>query len=316
MLYTPLRMGAVVSGDVDQLISIRRQIIATLRRDIIGPSWIEGTTTPNLEEKLILQGSNPSRRYLGGYLEPSKNIESIKRHTLPIIMASPRLEDNDDTLTRTIENEDERDDSAEPDLMLSTSSMGLTFATQSPSIRVSIEWGEYSSGQENTWTRSHHNWSSEIDTTIGEKIIQPPPAKGIRLTFQSRESGPKKIITLRLVNDREPKKNADGGGIPNSKAMATIYQPKIHVSADTKFVDVRSREQFDQDPTMDILYRNSSILSFGHNVGVDWNDENTEITTEHIPGFEIPKMIPDEELKKYIPSVESFLDWVGVECIP
>ncbi len=308
MPYTSLDAGIDVSGEVDKLVSIRSQIIATLRRDIIGPSWIEGTTTPDLEEKLILLGSNPSRRYLGGYLEPSKNIESINRDTLPVTMASPELEDNADTLTRTIENEDEMNDSAEPDLMLSTSSMGLTLATQSPSIRVSIEWGEYSLGQEDTWTRSHHKWSSEIDTRIGEKIVQPAPAEGIRLTFQSRQSGTKRIITLRLVNDREPKKNADGGGIPNSKAMATIYQPKISVSVGTKFVDVRTREHFDMDPTMDILYRDSSILSFGHNVGVNWNDENTEITTEHIPEFEIPKMIPDEQLKKHIPSMEELSD--------
>ena len=63
--------------------SIRRHIIDSLRRDLIGPSWKEGSTEPDLNEVIDLQDSNPSRRYLGGYLEPARNNKRENIEGLP-----------------------------------------------------------------------------------------------------------------------------------------------------------------------------------------------------------------------------------------
>lgn len=295
-------------GGADPRIPIRDQIIKSLRRDIIGPSWIDGTTEPDINEILTLQDSNPTRRYLGGYLEPSRNREPTKIDTIPETVPVAMEEENLESPNGSNEAEDESYDSTEPDLMLSTSSMGLTFATKEKTIQVKVEWGEYSPGDENTWSRSHHTWSGEIDTSPGEINVEPAPAEGIRLIVKSRGPNSKRIITLRLVNDREAQKNADGGNLPHSHAQATIYQPMITASTKGTFTDVRSRNEIEEDPTMAVLYRKSSILAFGHNVGVDWNDDNSVVRTEHIPGFEVPKMIPDKSLKKYIPTMDELAD--------
>ena len=290
-------------------ISVRKHIIDSLRRDLIGPSWKDGTVEPDYQETLHLQDSNPTRRYLGGYLEPSRNREATSIESIPeaISTVQGQAEDSEES-SRIREDDDDRDDSTEPDLMLSTSSMGLTFATEAPSVHVEIEWGEYVPGDEDTWIRSHHTWSGDIQTSSGERTVEPAPAEGVRLIYKSRELSSKKIITIRMVNDREAPKDSSGGNLPHSFARATIFQPRITVISKGKFVDVRSRDEIEEDPTMGVLYRNSRILAFGHNIGVDWEEDASSIRTEHIPGFEVPKMIPDESLKKHIPSMEELSD--------
>jgi len=55
----------------DDFASAPEFIAKTILRDTIGPSWIKGTMEPNLEECLDLSDSDPTRKYLGGFLEPA-----------------------------------------------------------------------------------------------------------------------------------------------------------------------------------------------------------------------------------------------------
>ena len=161
-------LGITLGDEMGDRISVRKHIIDSLRRDLIGPSWKDGTVEPDYQETLHLQDSNPTRRYLGGYLEPSRNREATSIESLPeaISTVQGQAEDSEES-SRIREDDDDRDDSTEPDLMLSTSSMGLTFATEAPSVHVEIEWGEYVPGDEDTWIRSHHTWSGDIQTSSG-----------------------------------------------------------------------------------------------------------------------------------------------------
>ena len=73
-------------------VSTRDWIIKALRRDLIGPSWKEGTTDPDLNETIeIPTTSNPTRKYLGGYLEPSRNRDQIRKDEIPETTPKPRI---------------------------------------------------------------------------------------------------------------------------------------------------------------------------------------------------------------------------------
>ena len=166
---------------------IRSHIVDTLRRDLIGPSWKEGTTEPDLNEKLDLQESNPTRRYLGGFLEPSRNNDRHRVEELPetILQIGEQKQENS-VLEKAHEMSDEKADNTEADMMLSPSSMGLTLATKEPSLDVEVNWGEYTLDENGVWARSHHIWSGKIETNIGENVVQPPPAEGIRIIYKCR----------------------------------------------------------------------------------------------------------------------------------
>lgn len=285
-------------------VSTRDRIIKALRRDLIGPSWKEGTTDPDLNETLeIPTTSNPTRKYLGGYLEPSRNRDQIRKDEIPETTPKPP-----DTDSPSDESEDEKHDEAESELMLSPSSMGLTFATAAPTIGVSVEWGEYLPDDEERWSRNHMDWSDDVSLESGEKEIDPAPGEGIRLLCKVRKAAAKYTVTLRLVNDRESPEDSSGKAVQHGYAMATLYQPKISVSSDSGFVDVRTKTDHEEDPKMAILYRHSEILAYGHNVGVDWEDDGSRVWSEHIPGYEVPKMIPDKSLVDHIPSMEELSD--------
>lgn len=285
--------------------SIRRHIIDSLRRDLIGPSWKEGTTEPDLNEVIDLQDSNPSRRYLGGYLEPARNSKRENVEALPeTIIQIDQRNQHSSLDEKPHEMSDEKAESVESDMMLSPSSMGLTFATEANSINVEVNWGEYSLDGNGLWVRSHHVWNGKIGVKNGEFVVNPPPAEGIRIVYKCRFIQDKTNVTIRLVNDREVITDSDGKNIPNGNAIATIYQPNIIVTSNTNFVDVRSKKELEEDPVMSVLYRKSRVLGFGHNVGVNWSDDEKRIMTEHIPDFEIPKMVPDKSLNEHIPSMD------------
>ena len=69
-------------SELDQMLEARTLIASRLLRDLVGPNWKPDTTEPNLNEKLDLGDSNPSLRYLCGYLEPRKT-EMIEAKTIP-----------------------------------------------------------------------------------------------------------------------------------------------------------------------------------------------------------------------------------------
>ena len=182
--------------------------------------------------------------------------------------------------------------------------MGLSFKTTRKKVTVNVEWGEYSFDGLDKWSREPFLWEAEVLLEIGEKPVDPPPASGVRILCRVEESDGERLVTLRLVNDREAPKDENGRYVRHGYAMVSLFQPRITVNSEAEFSDVRSRQEVVDDPTMAILYRNSRILSLGHNTGVEWSKCGTKIWTEPIPEFEIPKMVPDDDLLDFIPSME------------
>ena len=60
-------------ADQGSMSSARTDVAKRLKRDLVGPGWIEGSNAPDYAEVLDLGDSNPSWRYLCGYLEPPSN---------------------------------------------------------------------------------------------------------------------------------------------------------------------------------------------------------------------------------------------------
>ena len=111
-------------------VSAREFVISSIRRDIIGPSWNPDTNQPNLEEVLELDDSNPTRYYLGGFLEPS-NKPRQRVDDLPediVIENKKNLIDFEDS------EQFSYSESTESELLLSPSSLGMTFSTNSSFI--------------------------------------------------------------------------------------------------------------------------------------------------------------------------------------
>ena len=54
---------------------VRDWLVRCLERDIVGPSWIEGTTESNLEEELDVGAGDPSRFYLTGMLAHRERVD-------------------------------------------------------------------------------------------------------------------------------------------------------------------------------------------------------------------------------------------------
>jgi hypothetical protein len=277
-------------------VSAREYLVSSIRRDIIGPSWNPDTHEPNLEEILELDDSNPTRYYLGGFLEPS-NKPRQRVDDLPELI-------DEENKKGLIDVEDSGQfsysESTESELLLSPSSLGMTFSTNSKSIDLEINWGTYTNEVSGEWKRAHHIWKEKVILKEGNTEIAPSPDEGLRLLVKVRLFPRKKVITIRLVNDREETDQR------NSLALSSIFQPQIIIGCEGDFLDVRSESNLVEDPTMSILYRKSIVKAFGHNIGVNWDDN--KVWTEHIPSFEIPRMTSDSSLDDKIPEMDLLCD--------
>ena len=281
-----------MSDLLDGMLEARSEILRRLNRDLIGPSWEAGTDQPDLNEKLSLGGSNPLWRYLCGYLEP-RNQPDDSQEIIPELTRNPTdqsMDGNEEILDRkSMINEDE--------LLLSTSSLGLTFKCNDPDINIKLNYGTYSKDESDLWTRTHHNFELNHQVKHGLYDLDENIGENIRLNFRVSEEEENFRVTIRLVNDRTP------SAINNGKAHASIFQPNLIVSlGEGSFVEVR--EDLVSDPQMYVLYRNSKVLALGHNVGVNWDNNRKTVWIEHIPSHYVPKMLPDENLKQYIPSMD------------
>ena len=81
----------------------------------------------------------------------------------------------------------------------------------------------------------------------------------------------------------------------------------MKISLKGKFQDVRHDEVL-ADREMNLLYHQSDVLSYGHNIGANWTDRGDEVYSDYIPRFEIPKMMNKSSLSSLIPSFSDLTD--------
>ncbi len=278
---------------------VREHMEKCLRRDLVGPGWIKGTLEPDDEEVLRLGDRGvPDRFYLSGYI-------------------SPRCEDDVETLPpsqkiagdNSTGSDEEFDDAPVEEVSsetrdLAPRSIGLS-AAPSPNcqtLAASFEWGEYlfksqEGGRE--WARQpkSHNISVDLESMEdGEIEFTPSTHPQTRFLFKNSTREGKRIITVRVVNDRTYA-HRDW----KKRAESTMHQMKITLTG--SFQDIRAPSSI-SDTKMDLLYHYSDILSYGHNIGVGWSDDCTQVWSDYIPRHEVPLMRQRDELQELIPKFD------------
>ncbi len=282
----------------------REHLEKVLRRNLIGPGWSEGTTDPDYHEILTLgDRSVPDRWYMTGYISP----RCIDEEELPpdpnvsIQTAQSSEEIFDNSLSESVSRQ-KKD--------LSPRSIGLS-SSPSPdckSVDIKFEWGEYrlnekQNNDSSTWKREPKSYSINVNISEflnQEETYRPESHSGIRFHIKMTNRGNKSILTTRVINDRTYEKKDW-----KKRAESNIHQMKISLKG--KFQDIRVQSPI-SDRGMDLLYHYSKVLSYGHNIGVGWSDEEDEIWSDYMPRHEVPLMTNREGLQELIPKFKDLTD--------
>jgi hypothetical protein len=278
------RVGLAMTPVNEQ--EVRKLLIQSLHEDVTGPSSLTPAGLPDLEETLTLTGSTPEQYFLTGFL----TARSIHGHS---DKAAP---DPDSSVSNDALVSADKISSQSP--FKYPSSMGCTVYPKSDSskVEVLVEWGTYFNHSEHQWKRTNHSHRRVIELSDipndSKKEIEIVP--GVKL-FLRKGSSDRGILTVRLVNSKIT-------GEKEKRVHFTLFQPKITLTNELEWAEVRKPEDLRQDPIMEILYCDSEILALGHNIGVDWKDTKVIYTT-FLPEYEIPIMRPESELSKFIPSL-------------
>ncbi len=281
----------------------REHLEKVLRRDLVGPGWIEGTTEPDHNETLSLgDRSVPDRWYMTGYISP----RCIDEEELPPDPnASPQTaqssqETFDNSLSESVSRQ-KKD--------LSPRSIGLS-ASPSPdceSVEIKFEWGEYQLNEDqkndsSRWKREPKSYTVNIkmsEFSNEEETYRSESHLGIRFQIKMTNRGNKRIMTARVINDRTYEKKDW-----KKRAESNMHQMKISLKG--KFQDIRVPSSV-TDRGMDLLYHYSKVLSYGHNIGVGWSEKADEIWSDYIPRHEVPLMTNREDLQSLIPKFKDLI---------
>ena len=289
----------------EEMADVRGHLVESLKRDIIGPSWKEGTNEPNLSETLVLSQGQPDRYYLTGYLSPLRkddggktvsvmsSIEDIPPEDIGVFSENKAKESDGNYI------DPEKESIGGDRTFTSPSTMGISVLPTCDKVDVCISWGTYSKDGDK-WSRKHHEHNDVIimDSLPTGSERQTEISKGINM-YLRRGDNDHQTLTVRIVNEMEQQRD-----VPRSEV--TIFQPKISLRQANPFPDVRKEEDIFDDMTMALLYHSSIIPAHGHNAGVEWSDEGVETT--FLPSYEVPKMSALDELKSHIPDMEFLID--------
>jgi hypothetical protein len=314
--------------EVTDSFSARKYILACLDRDLVGPSWKPNTMEADYHETLSLDPkSQPSRFYLTGYLSPhildddldklpeeeQTHIEATKEDEIPGLAIDSNTSEEDNQLENKIRSGDG---------LLTPRSIGLTVLPHGINTKwevdVECNWARYNRIEPYSKDDKSHNWKRTPCSFIfkirstdfsSENIFEHEPIEypGIRLHFRIGSSE-HPSLTVRLVNDNEHYKS-EWEEITNN----TMMQVKINLYSQMGFSDVRNKHSETKDPSMDLLYSNSKVLALGHNIGVNWENDSTNIWTDFLPKHEVPLMRSDDSLNDFIPKLSQLCDPVTLD---
>jgi len=269
----------------------------SLRRNLIGPGFREGTTVEDAHEILKLKPkSAPDRWYLTGYISPrclEEEEEIPPEITTPINTTKFTVETSDDSRYES---------TSELGGAFSSRSIGLSTSPTEDcdSILVKFEWGEYKLTKKTKeiweWSRTPMFYETVANLSNfeeGETTLQSEANHGLRFQIKRTKKANKRLISVRVINDRTYER-----GESVRRAESTIHQMKISLKG--KFQDVRHDDVL-ADREMNLLYHQSDVLSYGHNIGANWTDRGDEVYSDYIPRFEIPKMMNKPSLSSLIP---------------
>jgi len=289
----------------ESMVEVRSHLIDSLERDLIGPSWKEGTSDPNMNEVLDLgDRGQPDRYYLTGYLSPLRKDEDAG--VIEIMSSSEDIPPeeiggfSEDAKGVQFNRESDRtmEASGGDRTFTSPSTMGVSVLPSSSEIEVVISWGSYTQ-EGKLWTRTPHEHTEvvSIDGLPPGRDRKDEVTEGVFL-YLRRGTEDHPTLTVRIVNEK--------GQSGVSRSEVTLFQPKISLRQAVPFEDVRKEEDIFDDLTMAVLYHDSVIPAQGHNTGVDWS-ENVVWTT-FLPSYEVPKMKAIDDLRKHVPDMSYLIE--------
>jgi len=302
---------------------VRKYLVASLERDLVGPGWKSDCMEPDLNEVLHLDPkSQPSRFYLTGMLLPlveeedSATIDSENSSHIDPFNEDEIPPDTAESQLTAVDENKESNKVRSGDGLLTPRSIGITVNPVIKSsvwkVKVSCNWGTYHrqsttpiEGKPVAWQRFHHQFSQEftsLDFNADNVVnLQLPEHSYVRLHLRY-ESEDSPSLTVRLVNDSTHPKS-DWVGICDH----TMLQVGINIESIHGLNDVRNKYSSPLDD-MDLLYSDSDVLASGHNTGVDWKASNQAAWSKAIPIYEVPLMRSNSDLQSFIPVLDELCD--------
>lgn len=288
----------------------RAQVLAELRRELMGPSEPEETIR-----------EFPSTRYAVGRLAPARSGDD---DVDAVIDAA-----ENDTLGAGADDEEAGADEQSPPLVVgfNPSSMGLSFLVDGKvdHVNVEVRWGDYKRErveEETVWKRYPRSGAvTGIPVGVSGKIPAIPLSPRLAPTGVSvsgiddpeiclegvvHDFAGYRAVSLFLVNRR-----TKGALRDRTKDERWLYQPSVrvtHSDGSAVFVakDFRPPSSGDHEDgeavINSLLYRHAREFATGHGVAAGWDEPSPDgrrtaaVFTEFIPSFEVRQLIPPAEI--------------------
>lgn len=303
-------------------------IFQRLRADTLGPEVYDDSEA-SIEILKLRDPVSPQYHYVIGHIHPQSWGQSDPENTATasIIKQAEQIPEDDVDEVEELEIETSRTDEEEEEVKSSStlqnpSSIGITSCfgvdIEHP-FTVTFQFSRYKSIEfhKDTKIRSWRRSPYSINETILPRNLLSTTQRYIstqcpwvELSVSSRKSrvDNKIRVTTTVANTFEINEEKDRPRYrysrqtdwiewphPNRKGWRVfkdehvIHQPLISIHSN-EFEDVRFMSNF-EDELGALLYHEVEILAKGHNVGVDWAKDGTQISTDWVPATEIPKLV-------------------------
>jgi hypothetical protein len=283
-----------LAESVPSAYDIRTKLESAIVNDLLGPAG-------GAEEEVFEQ--NVTDRYLVGMLAPKQTTFEVQESDDDYALAG------DDTA---------QDGKVETDVPIAQtmfpSSMGMTFSVRGDVKRfiVNCMWGQYDRVRSRTliqkegkgelcWRRTQIKNSTVI--TLNEGPIEPwiidPKYNEVYVQGITRKQGDDWIVTLFMVNSRLAlKKGRDAAWVFQPELTVESSDPDIFACRPQRRKSDDSLAALAEDRAIAMLYRKQREFAVGHGVGTKAEvsprtvERSTRISTQVIPGYEVPKTTP------------------------
>ncbi|WP_282019349.1 DISARM system helicase DrmA [Planomicrobium okeanokoites] len=274
---------------------VRSIILKELKRDLIGPDYIE--------EDILVE--TPTQAYITGILYPLE-AEVEEEELLEDIYSG-----EGDSKSSVDDETSEENPNAIKITQQKQSSLGMRFfvAETTEKVNVKIKWGEYkkvvvkdekTGKKSQSWERVIITHSMEVDLRNSRKKLElidentKDHLRNIYFVLDKRKikDTSNYIVSLFLVNQNVDKTN-----------QKSIFQSSMEVSGvnDTKIFLSENSARLKQDDFQEFLYRNKPVFAKGYGCAVEWENFDSKVAsrlkTAFIPSHEIESMsteLPDD----------------------
>ncbi|MFF9900334.1 helicase-related protein [Streptomyces longispororuber] len=262
-----------------ELAQYRRQFVAYLRQQLVGPAAGD-------DETLV---DPPDRRYLMGTLYPRGS--DLHTHTA----AAGEPEDPDSTGGPGEEDTFADDPVAEANAWL-PSSMGFSFFTDATTIEVECSAARYETareGRRRVWNRLPR-LKQRVTVTVGSSRGTPVLDGNARLFVRRRRHGDGHLLTCVLSNAYHEEDE------PGDRWSLMLFQARLEVrTVDGRVLEYPSTRLNSRDPEeqeLRVQYRHVVTRAVGHGCAVEWDDSGAPVVSlraEVLPSKAVPHIRPD-----------------------